>query len=620
MKLHNITVRNFRGIRELEVPLGGFVCLVGKNNAGKSTVLNSIRAVLDDTYSFSETDRHDSNYKVEIILECSYFDQPDVQTSRIAAGDIIQIETKLRTTYEGAKVKFWQWQPDRSPDVAPGADEAGDWAELKTTDLANVRSHFPLVYVPAVRDASDDTKTTATSILGRLLAEALQAEGLTAELEALSKRLNKQVDDPNDSTPIARLPGLAELEAGISAELARRFPGASAELEFSILKPKSLVDGASLKLDDGFRGAVESKGDGFKRALIAALLHVRATSKQGSGAGFVLLYEEPELFLHPSAQSELADDLRELSMKQPVIVTSHSPLIAAASKAPRIVKITRESSASSSTQAKAVDMSDVKHLDVFRFLRHSNADAALFADIVILVEGDTDALVLRKVAQIAVEAEPELRRSMHSVSFVPVGGKTSFREFRKFFQQFGVQCWTVADLDIITNEFGQLDSEMPVQKDVDRLNKMLVLPPDLPDSERDQVREHLVNLLELVNGVGAVQRADLAKRVDAAKQLMNSPDKPKHLLRVAPPDGEIGRLRDDVLKRCFAEQNLVLRHGELENYYPDRIVGPNKTLKALAFVNDDTIALADNSNLKELATDLMSIVKSATRDPASGKE
>lgn len=46
MRLVDITIANFRGIRSLQLPLSQLTVLIGENNSGKSTILEAIRLVL----------------------------------------------------------------------------------------------------------------------------------------------------------------------------------------------------------------------------------------------------------------------------------------------------------------------------------------------------------------------------------------------------------------------------------------------------------------------------------------------------------------------------------------------------------------------------------------------
>lgn len=42
MRLTHLTVKNFKGLRDIGVPISRFVCLIGENNAGKSSVLQAL--------------------------------------------------------------------------------------------------------------------------------------------------------------------------------------------------------------------------------------------------------------------------------------------------------------------------------------------------------------------------------------------------------------------------------------------------------------------------------------------------------------------------------------------------------------------------------------------------
>ena len=55
MKLRNVKIHNFRGITELDVVLDDYSLLVGPNNAGKSSVIDAIRAFYEkDGFKFKK--------------------------------------------------------------------------------------------------------------------------------------------------------------------------------------------------------------------------------------------------------------------------------------------------------------------------------------------------------------------------------------------------------------------------------------------------------------------------------------------------------------------------------------------------------------------------------------
>jgi len=46
MKLVEIDIQNFRGIKSLNIPIDRLTVLIGENNVGKSTVIEALKLVL----------------------------------------------------------------------------------------------------------------------------------------------------------------------------------------------------------------------------------------------------------------------------------------------------------------------------------------------------------------------------------------------------------------------------------------------------------------------------------------------------------------------------------------------------------------------------------------------
>src|ERR1017187_170136 len=49
MKLTHVTVSNYKGLRNTESPLSDFVCTIGENNAGKSSLLQALLLFINGT-------------------------------------------------------------------------------------------------------------------------------------------------------------------------------------------------------------------------------------------------------------------------------------------------------------------------------------------------------------------------------------------------------------------------------------------------------------------------------------------------------------------------------------------------------------------------------------------
>ena len=77
MKLTHLTVTNYRGLREISLPMSRFACLIGRNNAGKSTVLQAISLFFTGT-KLRSTDFFDNSLPIRIALTFSDITSDDL--------------------------------------------------------------------------------------------------------------------------------------------------------------------------------------------------------------------------------------------------------------------------------------------------------------------------------------------------------------------------------------------------------------------------------------------------------------------------------------------------------------------------------------------------------------
>lgn len=94
-KIHTLKINNFRGIDSFEQVFGlnDFVCIIGRGDSGKSTILEAISYVLNPNWNLTikDTDFHNCNVSTPIEIEVSLYDLPK---------KLIQ-ESKLDYTYGG---------------------------------------------------------------------------------------------------------------------------------------------------------------------------------------------------------------------------------------------------------------------------------------------------------------------------------------------------------------------------------------------------------------------------------------------------------------------------------------------------------------------------------------
>ena len=80
MKLKEVILKNFRGYKdETRIPIDGLTAFIGKNDVGKSTILDALAVFFD--HALGKIDSSDicvySEDNGELVLGCVFSDLPD---------------------------------------------------------------------------------------------------------------------------------------------------------------------------------------------------------------------------------------------------------------------------------------------------------------------------------------------------------------------------------------------------------------------------------------------------------------------------------------------------------------------------------------------------------------
>lgn len=279
-KLVRMTVRNIGciGNEGLTIDLDNIVCLVGRNNSGKSTILRAYELARGSIAFERSRDRHQhavDEQPSEIELEV-----------HIPEG-IGNVDVRWKHPRDGLLIvkSRWQWAaPDFSKvretwDPKAGPDEAGQWADDKAGGADAVfSSRLPRpLRIGSLEDIGKTEGNLLTLALAPLLATLEKARG-DAE-SALFKSITSV------STEIEMLSGnhkehFNTVSARVTSGFQKVFPKLDVKLEFGAapLVPNiaDLVrSGSGLKIKDGKTdSSLGQQGTGARRALFWAMLQV----------------------------------------------------------------------------------------------------------------------------------------------------------------------------------------------------------------------------------------------------------------------------------------------------------------------------------------------------------
>lgn len=316
--------------------------------------------------------------------------------------------------------------------------------------------------VPAVRDLGDETKVKTTTLFGRLLQRTIQSMTETDDrFIDLQNRLSQLIGELNAREIISgeSKSYLSQLERDITNELHTWGVNVSIQVEPPEIE-KLFELGTQLHLDDGHRTIAERKGHGLQRAVIFALIRtwakvLRAKSDEGSTSprraseSIVFAIEEPELFLHPHAQRQLAKDLRDIAStsENQVIICSHSTHFVNLDYYRSIAIVTKNDPRSGTVIRQCnqelfegEDAEEKKHR--FHMASWVNPDRGelFFARKVILVEGETEHAVFPFLASALGCFDP-------SVSIVDCGCKHNLPLYIRILNAYQICYIVVHDED-----------------------------------------------------------------------------------------------------------------------------------------------------------------------------
>lgn len=168
------------------------------------------------------------------------------------------------------------------------------------------------IYIPAVKDFNDDTKTAESSPFGKILSIVMKSiEPLLAQEADLFRNLSKKLTrvlGANGEILDDRLPLLKTIEATIQRYVRESFSNISLEIDIPPPELKTVLSTANILADDGVKGPLDMKGDGLRRAVVFSILRsyvelARASSADGTVVegqaerGYLLLFEEPKVAL-----------------------------------------------------------------------------------------------------------------------------------------------------------------------------------------------------------------------------------------------------------------------------------------------------------------------------------
>lgn len=494
MKLRRLRIHNFRSIIDADIEIHDYTMIVGANNAGKSNVIAALRAFYEDIKWSNDDVPKVGKSSDESWTELSFV-LTDEEWSGLADRykDGVADQTLTVRRYFASRDRAKSNQSNIYG-IVKGEPEKDLFYGAKNVGTAKVGR---VIYIPALTTPADQMKTTGPSplrdMLHFMLKRVVSDSAAYKEVESAFSKLNDEArGEDGFLTKIAKPINDAIEHWGVRFDMSVNTVSPD-EITKNLVK-HGFAD--AMLGDTAF--ALERYGHGFQRSFLYELIKLAPTfseTKKADKKEFdpdftLILFEEPEAFLHPAQQENMAYHLRRLGSgnTQQVIITSHSPIFVGkvADDLCQLVRARRENGLTTLGQIARSDLQKVfaeglafkKCLDEYvndvnvqddqkeeakRLLSGASNDEEIaeqeerfryqlwldterasmfFADRVVLVEGATEKALFGWLL-----ARDWHDLSRHRIAVVDVMGKFNFHRYIALLEEFSIPYGLMLDDD-----------------------------------------------------------------------------------------------------------------------------------------------------------------------------
>ena len=423
MYISKIRVRNYKSIKDSgEVKIDNkIMAFIGQNNAGKSAILDAIQCVFPSSKKVvTKSDFHKGTHdNIEITLWLS--DVSDAYLEEQLFEDVIsKLSEKIRNLedenaeqdkIDSAKNKLEETRNKKLTEskqtyrindeeicvklVVTNTDkmstkyylDAASVTEVKETELKKILPSMKVI--PAIRDPKNESTAGANSYLKELISmlddDMSTDVSLSGGRTVSYKELNKIIADES-----------AKRCNSISNSITGYYNAAIGVNDYKVVVSSdvNISKGTTYytKIIDsstGIENDILNCGTGYQSMIILSILEAYVELAQKK-TEYILVIEEPEVYLHPSLQRKMIDTLVKISSDNQVIFSSHSPITVGKLTREQIKLITRtngEAAVNDITISCVIDELGIR------------ADDILVNKGIIFVEGQDDRAVVNCILE-----------------------------------------------------------------------------------------------------------------------------------------------------------------------------------------------------------------------------
>lgn len=413
MKLAELIIENFRGIGSdgIKIKIDNIIALIGKNNAGKTTVLSAYEAFASTGAALQLKDFYKEDINNKPIITGIFVDVNEGELAKKWIHDDEEFGYKncIKAQYRWYNPDFngekYSYNPKTNKYEKGGM---GGFDSILTSKIPTPLKISPL------DDPSDLEKKILEILIDAIKQDTKKdnskVQKLLNDIKKLAQDVQTEISEElNNSCTM------------VSEEMMKVFPEATIieiEPQASKIEPDKLIGtGSFIRLGSSERhlAPLSNHGTGLQRAFLWSALKMLAETgrhkvkKKAVDAGTqkILLLEEPEAFLHPSAIRSAMESLYKIAEHADwqIMISTHSPVFIDLTKDhTTIIRIEKNQDTNHEIHTFSTD--DVEFTsnekDNLKMLSYCNPyfNEFFFSSHNLLVEGETEVTVVKSLMQL----------------------------------------------------------------------------------------------------------------------------------------------------------------------------------------------------------------------------
>ena len=437
MILKKLYIKGFRNFKEVTVNFNEHSLLIGANDVGKTNLIYALRILLDRSFSDYDFELAESDFFAyeetrEIVIR-AYFENITEDCILARLPGKISDEGKLVLQYTAAidngKVEYQFYC---------GKSDSED--DLKEIDSPFYRKYLNLKYISSRREFWGYINKTKKELL--LQAKGNRSTDIIEADDTLYSEIEQKLQEVDSKIP--QLSYVKNATEQLNKELDK--------LSIHNREQQIVFDTASTDVDRVIQNvSVTSKygdkklnigGEGRINQIYLSLWASQNQLTEISNEVSIICIEEPEAYLHPHQQREVATYLGRTLQGQ-VILSSHSPYIVSVFSPNSIIRLYKQNTHDTSVASNGCSKVIGEGIEDFGYRMSVIPAEAFFSDCVILVEGPSEMVFYKTLAkQIGIELD-RLNISVLSVDGV------SFPTYMKILNAMQIYWISRTDNDIM---------------------------------------------------------------------------------------------------------------------------------------------------------------------------